>query len=102
MNEEHPSEDLLDGQNCDAYINKMMDNFYKLWTYHFKYQHPANNSDENIRCFVQEIKKWQLHDRYLLDLLLRDNESSYRRLFRRNNIIYERLREEAVNNCNLQ
>lgn len=102
MNEDHLNEDSLYGRNCDAYINTMTENFYKLWTYHFKYQHPVNNSDESIKCFVQEIKKWQLHDRYLLDLLLRDNESNYRKLFRRNNIIYERLREEAVNNCNLQ
>lgn len=91
----------LDERKCEDYIKNMTEIFYKLWTYHFKYQQPKENSDENIRCFVKECKKWQLHDRYLLDLLLRENESNFRKLFRRNNLLYDRLINEAEDVCNL-
>lgn len=94
--------DALDSRNCDAYIRNLTSNFYKLWRYHYKYQQPRIHNDANIRCFVKESKKWQLHDRYLLDLLLRDKETNFKKIFQRNSYIYDRLRNEAENNCNLQ
>lgn len=44
----------------------------------------------------------QLHDRYLLDLFLRDKESSHKRIFQRNSLIYDRLLKEAANKCEIQ
>lgn len=86
---------------CESYINGLTENFYKLWSYHYKYQQSRMNKDVNIRCFVQESKKWQLHDRYLLDLLLRDKELLHKKIFQRNSILYDRLKKEAAHNCNL-
>jgi hypothetical protein len=47
-------------------------------------------------------KKYQLHDRYLLDMLLREKEATDKQMFQRNSLLFERLRREATNKCEIQ
>lgn len=116
-------EDIVQSHNqvnrkCNKYISSLTVNFYKLWQYHYKHQTPKLNGDANIRCFIKESKlnflqkfpisfyelagkKYQLHDRYMLDLLLREKESTDKKIFQRNSLLFERLRREATNKCEI-
>ncbi|CRL00037.1 CLUMA_CG013325, isoform A [Clunio marinus] len=98
--DENGDEDLIT-QKCETYIESLKENFYNLWQYHYKFQHPIVEEESSIQCFIEETKKWQLHDRYLLDLLLRDNETNDKKLKRRNNYIFERLKSQALIDCKL-
>lgn len=87
---------------CDAYIKKEIQNFYDYWQFYFKNHDPKPQSNESIRCFVNLTKSWELHDRYLYDTILYGKKSEEsRKLFRRNNYLYERLINEAIEQCNL-
>jgi hypothetical protein len=101
------NEDIVQSVNgatrkCNKYILSLTDNFYKLWHYHYKNQTPQINREANIRCFIKESKKYQLHDRFLLDMLLREKQATDKKIFLRNSFLYERLRREATNKCEIQ
>lgn len=59
-----------------------------------------------LKFFIATVqfsgKIFQLHDRYLLDLLLREKEATYKKLFQKNSLLFERLRREATDKCELQ
>lgn len=49
-----------------------------------------------------ESRKYNIHDRYLLDILLRETITKYKNLLQRNNIFYDRMLKEFERTCELK
>lgn len=89
-------------RRCQKYISSVTENYYKFWKNHWKNQTPISNSDESIKCFMTEMRKYNHHDRYLLEILLREQVSKLKNLLHRNSIFYERLLKEFEKSCDLK